>query len=146
MKEDTAQSITPPTRADHLHTIIEHARSSPGEVCGVLVGQRDPLQIEQIVAARNVHEQPQQHYLVDAAALLHADDLVHSTGQEIVGFYHSHPHGAAVPSPHDLRAAWPGYVYIIAGFADDVPYVCAWVVDERQQVRPVPWNPYHHKR
>ncbi len=141
MKEDTAQSITTPIRADHLHTIIEHARSSPHEVCGVLVGQREPLRIDQIVAARNVHEQPQQQYLVDAVTLLHADDLARSTGQEIVGFYHSHPGGAAVPSSHDLHDAWPGYVYFIVAFAESIPYVCAWVVDREGTVQPVPLFP-----
>lgn len=125
-------------RPDHLAALIEHARSSPHEVCGVLVGQRDPLRVNQVLAARNVHRQPQQHYLIDAATLLHADDLAQRTGQQIVGFYHSHPRGAAVPSPHDLQDAWPGYVYLIAAFAQGTPYVCAWLVDDRQQVQPVP--------
>jgi len=137
MKRDAARSMTTPVRADHLNLIMEHAHSSPHEVCGVLIGQHAPLRIEQIVAARNVHPLPQQHYLIDAATLIHADNLAHSTGQEIVGFYHSHPRGAAVPSPHDQRDAWPGYVYIIAAFANGMPYMCAWVVDERQQVHPV---------
>lgn len=120
----------------HLTTIIEHARSSPREVCGVLVGQRERWQIKSIVAGRNVHAQPQQHYLIDAATLLHADDLARSTSQEIVGFYHSHPRGAAVPSAHDRRDAWPGYVYIIVAFTNGTPYVCAWVVDDQGKVRP----------
>lgn len=121
----------------HHATVIEHARSSTREVCGVLIGQREPLEIKSIVAGRNVHPQPQQHYLIDAATLLHADDLAHSTGQQIVGFYHSHPRGAAVPSPHDRRNAWPGFVYMIVAWANGTPYVCAWIVDKQGKVRPV---------
>lgn len=124
------------TTASQHATLIEHARSSSNEVCGVLIGHREPLQIKSVVAGRNVHAQPQQHYLIDAATLLHADELARSTGQQIVGFYHSHPRGAAVPSPHDRRDAWPGYVYMIVAWANGTPYVCAWVVDEWQQVRP----------
>lgn len=115
---------------DQLHAMIEHARSSTNEACGVLIGQREPLKIKSIVAGRNVHAQPQQHYLIDAATLLQADDLARSAGQEIVGFYHSHPRGAAVPSAHDRRDAWPGYVYIIVAWVNGTPYVCAWLVDE----------------
>jgi proteasome lid subunit RPN8/RPN11 len=122
---------------DQLHAMIEHARSAPDEVCGVLVGQREPLQIKSIVAGRNVHPQPQQHYLIDAATLLHADDLAWSAGQEIIGFYHSHPHGAAVPSPHDRHDAWPGYVYVIVAWANDMAYVCAWIVDEHGKTHPL---------
>ena len=122
---------------DQLYALIEHARSSPHEVCGVLIGQREPVQIKLRVAGHNVHVQPQQHYLIDAATLLQADDLARSTGQEIVGFYHSHPHGAAVPSPHDRREAWSGFVYIIVAWANGTPYVCAWLVDEQGVVRPV---------
>ncbi len=123
--------------ATNLHAMIDHARSSPDEVCGVLVGQRTPLHIVQIAAGQNVHSQPQQHYLIDAATLLYADDLARSTGQAIVGFYHSHPHGAAVPSAHDRRNAWPGYVYIIVAWANSTPYVCAWTVAQHGVVRPV---------
>jgi proteasome lid subunit RPN8/RPN11 len=32
---------------------------------------------------------------------------------QLVGFYHSHPDGAAVPSPFDREAAWPWYSYLI---------------------------------
>jgi proteasome lid subunit RPN8/RPN11 len=122
---------------DHLRVMIEHARSSPREVCGVLVGQREPLRVKLVVPGHNVHPQPQQHYLIDAVTLLHADDLASRTGQEIIGFYHSHPHGAAVPSPHDLRYAWLDYVYIIVAWANSTPYVCAWFVDDQGKVGPV---------
>jgi proteasome lid subunit RPN8/RPN11 len=122
----------------HLHTIIQHARSSADEVCGVLIGQRSPvLHIDEVVSGRNVHPQPQSHYLVDASTLLHVDELAQATVREIVGFYHSHPRGAAIPSPLDRRDAWPGYVYVIVAFAGGAPYVCAWTVGEDGRVRTV---------
>ena len=43
-------------------------------------------------------------------------------GDEILGFYHSHPHGAAVPSATDVaEAAYPGSVYAIIGLSADAP-------------------------
>lgn len=121
-----------------LHALINHARSSPDEVCGVLIGSRTPqLRIDQIVSAPNIHPQSQRQYLIDAPTLLHADDLAQRSDREIVGFYHSHPHGAAVPSAHDRRDAWPGYAYVIVGFADGTPYVCAWAMTEDGRIHPV---------
>jgi len=32
---------------------------------------------------------------------------------EVVGFYHSHPASAPVPSPADLEAGWPWYTYLL---------------------------------
>ena len=32
---------------------------------------------------------------------------------DVVGFYHSHPRGAAVPSRFDLEHAVPGYIHLI---------------------------------
>jgi proteasome lid subunit RPN8/RPN11 len=123
--------------ADHLHAIIRHARSSPDEVCGVLIGQRMlVLRVDDVLPARNIHLQPHSQYLVDAATLLHADEQAQATGREIVGFYHSHPLGAAVPSPHDRRNAWPSYVYLIVALADGMPYVCAWVSGKDRRLRP----------
>lgn len=127
-----------PLTGDQLYSMIAHARSSPGEVCGVLVGRLAPFRVDQAVPGHNVHVNPQQHYLIDATTLLHADDLARATGQEVVGFYHSHPRGAAVPSVHDLRDAWPEHVYLIVAFANGLPYVCTWQVDQQGKLRPVP--------
>lgn len=115
--------------ATQLQALIDHARSTSDEACGVVLGQRQPLLIKQIVPARNVHPQPQHHFLVDAATLLHADDLARANDSQIIGFYHSHPRSAAVPSPADRHAAWPGYVYVIIGFAGTLPYICAWYME-----------------
>jgi proteasome lid subunit RPN8/RPN11 len=41
---------------------------------------------------------------------------------EIVGFYHSHPRSAPVPSPTDLaEASYPDHLYLIVGLAGEQP-------------------------
>jgi proteasome lid subunit RPN8/RPN11 len=42
-------------------------------------------------------------------------------GLELVGFYHSHPNGAAEPSRVDRENAWPWYNYLIVAVADGEP-------------------------
>jgi proteasome lid subunit RPN8/RPN11 len=39
-------------------------------------------------------------------------------GLDVVGFYHSHPDEAAVPSGYDLDHAWPIYSYIIVSVGE----------------------------
>jgi proteasome lid subunit RPN8/RPN11 len=36
-----------------------------------------------------------------------------SRGLEIIGFYHSHPDHAAIPSATDAALAWEAYCYLI---------------------------------
>lgn len=114
---------------EHIVAIIAAAAGSTSEVCGVLIGQRTPqLVVHGIVPGRNLHARPQQHFLLDAQTLLQADAQARATGDEIVGFYHSHPHGSALPSSHDRRDAWPGYLYLIVAVERGVPrYFCAWI-------------------
>ncbi|ERG95443.1 Mov34/MPN/PAD-1 family protein [Haloquadratum walsbyi] len=40
--------------------------------------------------------------------------MIHKTGREVVGSYHSHPDGPLTPSETDTaRAMWSGYSYLI---------------------------------
>lgn len=112
-----------------LQTLLDLAASSSDEVCGVLIGRSDPLQLRAIVPGRNVHPQPQRHFLLDAATLLRADQQARSTGDAIIGFYHSHPNGHATPSASDRADAWPDQIMlIVASGHGQHRYLCAWTV------------------
>ncbi len=97
-----------------LDEILAHARSeAPLECCGLLLGRAG--RIEESVRARNALAsrtrfliEPEDHF----AALRHARQL----GLEILGAYHSHPRGDAVPSPRDLdEATDPELLHLIVG-------------------------------
>ncbi|ELZ78246.1 hypothetical protein C455_11203 [Haloferax larsenii JCM 13917] len=90
------------------------ARDPPAEVCGVLVGDRTTTTISDSLPVSNVADEPRVAYELDPAETVGAFDEVEAAGDEVVGFYHSHPESAPIPSAADReQASWPGYVYLI---------------------------------
>ena len=95
-----------------VEVLTEHARRElPNECCGLLIGTSEL--IEQSAPARNLRASPTR-YLVDPADHFAALRRARARGWEVVGAYHSHPHGAPVPSPTDVReATYREFVYVI---------------------------------
>jgi proteasome lid subunit RPN8/RPN11 len=125
----------------HLLALWSLSTETRDEACGVLIGQRVPqIRIMAIIAGRNIHPTPRHHFLLDAQTLLQADTTARASGSVIVGFYHSHPNGTAVPSRHDRRDAWPGYVYLIVAAASPM-YACAWFCHPNGTFAPEPIIP-----
>ncbi len=98
--------------------------SYPFEACGVLLGrlaqdrpaQHKTVDVEQVLHARNINVQrPRDRYLLDPDDFLAADRAARDAGLEIVGIWHSHPDASPRPSRADLKTAWEGYSYLIAG-------------------------------
>ena len=108
---------------DVMAALIAHAREeSPRECCGMLLGRGE--EIAEARRARNVASSPATRFVIDPKDHIDARRNGRARGLEIVGFYHSHPHGAAVPSATDVaEAAYPGSVYAIIGLGADVPEV-----------------------
>nr|WP_276233314.1 desampylase [Halosegnis sp. DT85] len=113
--------------SDAREAMVAHAREgAPEEVVGVLVGERDPDRVTRVERATNAAADPETRYELDPAELLAALDAVEAAGDEVVGFYHSHPRGPLAPSETDERlATWGGYVYAIVSLDGD-PAVGAW--------------------
>src|SRR5262245_35504072 len=106
-----------------LASLIAHAREeSPRECCGLLLGRGD--EVAEVRRARNVALSPATRFAIDPKDHIDARRDARARGLEILGFYHSHPHGAAVPSATDVaEAAYPGSVYAIIGLGAGVPEV-----------------------
>ena len=104
-------------------SLIAHAREeSPRECCGLLLGRGD--EVAEVRRARNVASSPAMRFVIDPKDHIDARRDGRARGLEILGFYHSHPHGAAVPSATDVaEAAYPGSVYAIIGLGAEVPEV-----------------------
>jgi desampylase len=127
----------------HLDQMLTHAASREVEVCGVLIGRRSPaIAVEIVIAGHNIHATPDQHFLLDAAMLLRADAEARTTGREIVGFYHSHPRSAAVPSRTDRHESWPDHLMLLVGMTHSgLRYACGWIIDRDGLPIPVPLLP-----
>lgn len=92
------------------------------EICGLLLGCDG--RIEEARPAANVAADPARTFEIDPAALFAALRSERTGGPALIGYYHSHPSGAAAPSARDLEmAAEDGKLWLIV--AGDV--VTAWV-------------------
>lgn len=124
-----------------VRSIEDHAREAyPEECCGFLLGTLgEPKAVRATRRAANVApEDRPRRYAIDPRELLAADREASRAGQEILGFYHSHPDHPARPSDFDLgHAAWPGYSYVILSIVDRNPNdLRAWLMDsERRSVQ-----------
>lgn len=105
---------------DVLDQIRRHGEETyPHECCGVLLGQadaeRDLREISRIVRAGNTRaDSPQNRYNIDPRELIAAQRLARERGEDIVGFYHSHPDHPARWSQTDFSEAhWYGCSYVI---------------------------------
>lgn len=97
-----------------VRQILMQAASSPQvEICGLLFG--DAQAITAALPCRNVAADPARWFEIDPAALVAAHRAARTGGPQIVGHYHSHPTGVAVPSPRDAEnAAADGALWLIA--------------------------------
>lgn len=98
-----------------LDTVLtEAAHAYPNECCGLLLGCGE--RIGRAQPAANIHPDPLGHFEIDPQALVDAHRAARAGGPEVVGYYHSHPIGAAAPSATDRAlASGDGRVWAIVG-------------------------------
>lgn len=89
----------------------------PHECCGVLLGQidGDTRLVSSVVRCGNTRvDSPQNRYHIDPRELVRIQREGRERGQDIIGFYHSHPDHPALWSQTDLAEAhWYGCSYVI---------------------------------
>jgi proteasome lid subunit RPN8/RPN11 len=90
----------------------------PHECCGVLLGSIDDdgaRIVTSITRAGNTRtDSPQNRYNIDPKELIRIQREGRNRGEDIIGFYHSHPDHPAQWSQTDLAEAhWFGCSYVI---------------------------------
>src|SRR6202163_1079071 len=90
----------------------------PHECCGVLLGRFEDdgsKTVSRIARCGNTREDsPHNRYHIDLKELIRIQREGRERGEDIVGFYHSHPDHPARWSPTDLAEAhWFGCSYVI---------------------------------
>ena len=104
---------------DSYARIRQHGEETyPYECCGVLLGRFDDdgtKTVTSIARCGNMREDsPQNRYQIDPKELIPIQREGRERGEDIVGFYHSHPDHPAQWSETDLvEAHWIGCSYVI---------------------------------
>ncbi len=97
-------------------TLYDYLRAEavahPGEeICGLLFG--DATRIDDARQCRNVSASPGDSFEIDPAALIAVHRVMRTGGARMIGCYHSHPYGPAMPSARDIAAAEAGALWLI---------------------------------
>jgi len=124
-------------RRAHAEAIVAHAeRSYPHECCGFLLGAApdNVKQVREIRGASNARDDsPANRYRIDPDEMFRVQRASQERGDEILGFYHSHPDVEARPSDYDRTHAWPWYSYVIVPvMRGGAGAPLAWVLDDRE--------------
>ena len=107
--------------AGELASIREHALAAyPEECCGLLLGEAAAGRedVTSVVPLENRYAEPRRGFELAPDAVACAMAQERRGGRTVVGVYHSHPDGAALPSRRDEREAWPGWSYLIVPVTD----------------------------
>jgi proteasome lid subunit RPN8/RPN11 len=109
----------------------------PAECCGAMVGRVEGAAkaVLGLSPAVNRRTDDPHRYLIAPDDLRRLEHEVREAGQEIVGYYHSHPDHPARPSAFDTEHAWPWYSYLIVridrGRGVDM---ASWVLDDERPI------------
>jgi len=92
----------------------------PHECCGVLLGQMDENGVRAVTsvarAGNTRTDSAHNRYNIDPKELIRIQREGRERGEDIIGFYHSHPDHPAQWSQTDLAEAhWFGCSYVITG-------------------------------
>ncbi len=120
--------------------IVAHVESGyPNECCGIFGGNVSGSEPLMLVAgssrALNLNkERSRDRYLMNPKDIVSAQKHYAVAGQDIVGYYHSHPDHPAAPSETDRVNAWSGYSYVIISVQKGkVAKYTSWVLNEKTQ-------------
>lgn len=91
------------------------AEAYPHECCGLLAGEGEThIMVSDVVPTANIAKEPARAFAIDPQAQFDLLRATRGTKNRVVGHYHSHPDGAAVPSSHDLDRAYdPEAIWVV---------------------------------
>jgi proteasome lid subunit RPN8/RPN11 len=90
----------------------------PAECCGLLVGTgRRNITVTRLIPAPNLlAAETTDRFELDPRIRFEAERALRGSPERVIGHWHSHPNGSAIPSPTDLDQAWePELIWLILG-------------------------------
>src|SRR3982074_219079 len=129
--------------------LVDHAREGdPDEVCGMLAGHDG--RVERVFRVRNTADEVTAdtgifrdretgvaasgrravHYYMDPRDQLRVYNEIDDLGLDLIGYYHSHTHTEARPSPTDIRLATDLTAFYVLVSLEDAerPAVRVWKI------------------
>lgn len=99
------------TQSQYQALLHQMQAAYPLEACGLMAGREN--QVTHLYPIRNIRRSPVE-YEMDPAEQLAAMMDLEERGWELIGIYHSHPHGPQLPSSTDVTLAYyPEAAYVI---------------------------------
>lgn len=91
------------------------AQAYPQECCGLLAGAGEMhITVSDVVPTANIAENPRETFAIDPQAQFDLLRATRGSEKRVIGHYHSHPDGSAVPSPRDLDKAYdPEAIWVV---------------------------------
>lgn len=118
-------------------SVCRHSeRGYPDEVCGLVVGVRQGNEklVREVIPVENAWEQVDERrrrFQIEPDVIAREERRAREAGQEILGYYHSHPDSEPRPSETDRDFAWPTYSYLIQGVYKGIALdVKSWVLKD----------------
>ena len=108
----------------------------PDECCGALIGA-DGVVHHVAPLPNTTEEGARRRFLIRPSDYKFVEAEAGRLGQELLGFYHSHPDHPARPSQYDLDHAFPFFWYVIVSIQQAQPAnMTVWrLADDRSQFR-----------
>ena len=110
-----------------VQQMFHQAQASPdSEVCGLISAANG--EVRHCYPVANVAGEPAHLFDMDPQGQVRALREIRERGETLFAIYHSHPHGPAQPSRHDIqRSHYPDVAQLIVSLADpDRPQVRAF--------------------
>jgi proteasome lid subunit RPN8/RPN11 len=110
--------------------LLEHARRGlPNEACALLSGDAGGGRVRAVHLARNRLASPYR-YEIDPDDVVRIVHRIERRGDALVGIFHSHPSGPALPSATDVREARYRVIHLLAGADGDARGLRAWRIED----------------
>ena len=92
-----------------MNKIISHSEGAyPKECCGLLVGHHrsGDIYVCEVHESTNIADTPVDRFEIDPQLRFDLERRMRGETLDVVGVYHSHPDGPALPSQTDIERAW----------------------------------------
>ncbi len=111
--------------------LIWAERAYPEECCGLIWVKKNKMNhVDKLELTKNIALNPLKHFEIDPKPLFDANRKSRVSDDKLIGVFHSHPNGRAVPSKLDASNVVLGQIWIIIANNS----MRGWLSDENGEI------------